>query len=465
MSNQLDSKITVIGGGPGGYVAAIKAAQMGADVILVEKEKVGGTCLNWGCIPTKTLVRSAMVYKEIKDAKNYGFLVDDVKIDFGRLMRRKHRVVSRLTKGVEYLLKKNAVNVIKGTAVIKSPDMIVVEGESTAEIKTENTIIATGSRASSLKIKGADLPGVITSREALEMKELPDRLVIVGAGIIGMEFASIFSTLGVEVTVLEFLDKVLPGIDSDLSRELVSNLRGKPVNIHTGARVNEISQKDDKYIVGYSKEGLEDRVEGDLVLMAVGREPCYGGIELERLGIELKGDKKGIKVNSRMETSVTGIYAIGDVTDKILLAHAASHQGIVAARNIMGEDVEMDYSAVPSIIYTDPEIASVGLDEDKARKQGIEIKVGKFPYSANGKALADGEMSGFIKLIKEKEDGRIIGGSVIGHHASDLIGELTLAVRNGLTAEDIIETIHAHPTTSEIIHEAALDLEGGAINY
>ncbi len=458
-------RITIIGGGPGGYVAAIKAAQLGAEVNLVEKENFGGTCLNWGCIPTKALVRSAEVYDELKNAGEYGCMTENVSFSLKKIMRRKDKVVRRLVKGVEYLLKKNGVNLISGKADIKDRNTVTVTGEKEKEIETDYIIIATGSGPAVLEIEGIDLPGVMYSKEALSLEELPEKLVIVGAGIIGMEFASIFSTFGVNVTVVEYLDRILPQINADLAEEMTKSAKRKKIKLHTGAKVEEITEEDGEYSVHFIEDNKPSNVTGDRVLMAVGRVPSSGGINIESLGIELNDNGKGIKVNEKMETNIPGIYAIGDVTDKILLAHVASHQGIVAAKNIMGQSCIMDYSAVPSAIFTDPEIATVGLDETEADRKGIKFEVGTFPFSANGKVLTMGDMTGFIKIIKEKDSGKVIGGSIIGAHATDLIAELTLAVKNGLTAENIAETIHAHPTTAEVVHEAALSAEGGAIHY
>ncbi len=458
-------KIAIIGGGPGGYVAAIRAAQLGAEVSLIEKENLGGTCLNWGCIPTKAMVRSAEVYDELKNAKQYGCQAKDISFSLKKIISRKDRIVRRLVKGVDYLLRKNGVNVISGEAEIKDSNTVFVKSNEDAEIKTDYIIIATGSKVSELPIEGIELPGVIYSKQALALKELPDEMVIVGAGIIGMEFASIFATLGVKVTVVEYLDRILPQVNADLAEEMAKAAKSKKIKFHTGARVEKISEDNGRYSVHFMEDNKQSSVTGDKVLMAVGRVPNLGGIDIEELGIKLNSDGKGIKVNDKMETSVPGIYAIGDVTNRILLAHVASHQGIVAVKNIMGQSVNMDYSAVPSAIFTAPEIATVGLDEITASRQGINYETGRFPFSASGKVLTMGDITGFIKIIKEKDTGKVIGGSIIGAHATDLIAELTLAIKNGLTAEDIAETIHAHPTTAEVIHEAAMSVEGGAIHY
>lgn len=464
---KMRTSITIIGGGPGGYVAALKAGLMGAEVVLIEKEELGGTCLNWGCIPTKALVRSAEVYKNLRQAADYGFRVDNISIDIEKVYQRKDEIVKQLVKGIEFLLKKRRVNVIKGTGSIKEKNLVIVEKTdgSMIELETENIIIATGSKSVVLPIKGTDLEGVITSREALSLKEIPGSMVIIGGGIIGLEFAFIFSSFGVEVTVLEYFDRLLPGaVDIDVSRELTRAAKKEKIKVITSAEVTGIEAGENDCCVTYKKGDREDSVIGEKVLMAVGRKPRYDGLGLEKLGIELNEGERGIKVNEQMETNIPSIYAIGDVTNKVLLAHVASHQGIVAVKNILGQECKMDYNTVPAAIFTDPEVATVGQGEDQLKDQGIEYEKTKIPYGASGKALAAGDARGFIKILKDKETGKIIGGTIIGLHATDLIAELTLAVKNGLTAEELTETIHAHPTTAELIHEAVLKLEGGAIH-
>ncbi|MGM0410604.1 MAG: dihydrolipoyl dehydrogenase [Bacillota bacterium] len=465
----LNKEIVIIGGGPGGYVAAIKAAQMGADVALVEKDSIGGVCLNRGCIPTKALVRSAEVYDNINDAKSFGLEVDDsaVSVNMKKVIRRKDRVTSRLVKGVEHLLKSHKVDIIDGIGEFIDENTILVKSEDGEEkIKGENIIIATGSKASTIPIEGIELKGVIDSNQALELDELPEELVIVGGGYIGMEFAFIFANFGVEVTVIEFMDEIIAGCgDEDICKEIHRSARRKGINILTNSRVEAIKENKDKLEVEYTKDDKKISVDADKVLMSVGREPFYEGLNIENAGIELDENDRGIKVNEKMETNIPHIYAIGDVTDEIQLAHVASHQGTVAVKNILGEKATMNYDVVPSAIFTNPEIANVGLSKKDAEEKGIEVEVGYFPYRANGKALAQGERDGFIKLIENKENGKLIGANIVGTHASDLLGEVTLAIENDLRAEDIAETIHAHPTTAEVIHEAALDLAEESIHF
>lgn len=465
MSNQ-KYDIAIVGGGPGGYVAAIRAGQMGAKTILVEKEVLGGTCLNWGCIPTKTFVRSAEVFADIKEAKSFGIKVENAEVDFPAVVKRKDQIVNRLVKGVEHLLKSHDVDMMEGEASFLSDNYLVVESESGRKaVEADNIIIATGSKPSKLPIKGADLDGILDSRAALDLKELPESMVVVGGGIIGMEFAFIFNSFGVDVTVVEYLDQLVTGVDGEIAKELDRAARRRKISVKTGSEVKEIKKNGSSYDVIYKRKDKEETITGEKVLMAVGRRPYHEGLKIDKVGIETEGRRDAIKVNNKMETNVDGVYAIGDVTDKVLLAHVASHQGIVAVENIMGHNKEMDYKAVPGAIFTSPEIGTVGITEEQAKDQGIDYKVGTFPFAASGKVMAMGEREGKVKIIAEKESEKILGAALIGIESSDLIAELTLAVNLGLTAEDLAETIHAHPTTAEVIHEAALDLKGGAIHF
>lgn len=464
---QLESNITIIGGGPGGYVAAIQAAKLGANVILIEKEKLGGTCLNWGCIPTKTLVRSAQVFDTLKKAEEFGCYAENIGIRMEKVIDRKDKVVTQLVEGIKYLMDKNNVKVINGVAEIVDNEIILVKS-STQEvtIKTSNIIIATGSKSAVIPIKGIENKNVIDSRDALQLKEVPKKLVIIGGGVIGMEFAYIYASFGSEVTVIEFMDQCLINCDDDICEENEKSAAKKGIKIYTTAKVEEICEtENNECMVRFVQDGKNKYATANKVLLAVGRTPYVGEIGLENVGIELNNKKKGIKTNLKMQTNVPNIYAIGDVTNIILLAHVAARQGVVAANNIMGKPCEMDYTAVPSAIFTDPEIAMVGIGEKAAKLQGIEVEVGKFPFSANGKALCFGESDGFIKIIRNKNTMRLIGASIVGLHATDLIAMLTLAIKNNITAREITETIHAHPTTAEAIQEAALSLEGGAIHF
>jgi len=463
---QMECDITIVGGGPGGYVAAIHAAKLGAKVILIEKEKLGGTCLNRGCIPTKTLVRSAQVFDTIKRAEEFGCYAENIGVSMEKVIARKDKVVAELVQGIVYLMDKNKVKVINGVGEILDNKTIIVKS-STQEvtIKTKNIIIATGSKSAVVQLKGIENKNIIGSTEALSLKEVPKNLVIVGGGVIGMEFAYIFASFGAKVSVVEFMDQCLINCDDDICEENKKSAAKRGIKLYTTAKVEEICEaENNECIVHFIQDGKDKYITANKVLLSVGRNPYIDGVGLEKVGIELNQNKKGIMVNSKMQTNVSNIYAIGDVTNIMLLAHAASHQGIIAVNNIMGKPCDMDYTTVPSAIFTDPEIAMVGIGEKAAKLQGIEVEVGRFPFSANGKAKCYGESNGFIKIIKDKKTERLIGASIVGLHATDLIAELTLAIKNNLTAEAITETIHAHPTTAEVIHEAALSLEGGAIH-
>ncbi len=461
MANEV---ITIIGGGFGGYVAALRAAQLGAQVNLIEKDSIGGTCLNWGCIPTKALVYSSEKYSEMQNARRFGIEVSDINLNMKRVIKNKEKVVKQLVSGVEFLLKKHDVNVINGTASLKDKNTVSVKtADRVKELDTDYIIIATGSKVKKAPIKGVDSDGVLTSKKILELTDLPDSLAIIGGGVIGMEFAFIFANFGVDVKVIEYLDNILPGLDKEIVSEISSIARREKIDITTGAEVKEISKDEEKYNINYKKGEEQHELKTEKVLVATGREANFGGLELEKHGIEKENNS--IKVDKHLKTSVDNIYAVGDVTGKILLAHVASHQGIVAAENIMGEEKEMDYDAVPSAIFTKPEIATVGITEKEAKEENIDYKVGKFPFRANGKIKTMNKRKGFIKIIIKKDNHEILGCSIIGTHATDLIHELTLAVNKNMKVEDIIETIHAHPTTSEVIHEAALDSLGRALHY
>ncbi|MBS3811154.1 MAG: dihydrolipoyl dehydrogenase [Halanaerobiales bacterium] len=458
------TSITIIGGGTGGYVAAIRAAQLGAEVNLIEKDKLGGTCLNWGCIPTKALVYSAQKYSEMKEAKRFGIEANNIQLNMKRVIKNKDTVVKQLVSGVDFLLKKNNVNLIKGEANLSDKNTVLVKNNQGNEvINSDYIILATGSKVKKAPIKGIDIQGVLTSKEVLDVEVLPESIAVIGGGVIGMEFAFIFSNFGVDVNILEYLDDILPGTDSEITSEISSIAKRKRIDITTSAEVKEISKEDDYYKVKYLKNGETKEVKAEKILAATGREANFGGLDLEKIGI--KKENNGIKVDEYLKTTVDNIYAVGDVTNKILLAHVASHQGVIAVENIMGKERKIDYDVVPSAIFTEPEIAQVGLTEKEVKKQDINYKIGKFPFRANGKVKTMNKRKGFIKIIISEKDHIILGCSIIGVHATDLIHELTLAMNNNIKVEEIINTIHAHPTTSEVIHEAALDTLGEALHY
>ncbi len=457
----MDKDIIVIGGGPGGYVAAIRAAQLGAKVSVIEKRDLGGTCLNRGCIPTKVLCKNAEILHTLNHIEDFGVKVSDYSIDVEKIQQRKGEVIDKLVGGVSTLLQANGVDVLRGEAVIEDKNTVRVKlregGEK--EITTENLIIATGSEISMPPISGINLPGVIGTDELLEFKEIPKRLVVIGSGVIGIEFANIFKNLGSEVTI--FSSRLLKRTDSDISKRFTAYIKKQGVKVHN-LRASEICKIENGLLVkGQSPKG-EVETEADVVLVASGRVPCFGGIDLERLGIEY--DEKGIKVDEYYETNVKGIYAIGDVIGGMMLAHAASNEGVKAVERIMGVLQTPDNAVVPDCIFASPEIAYVGLTEQQAKEKGLDYEVSKFMFGANGKALALGEPDGFVKVIATKEDKTIIGVHIMGPHASDLIHEGTLAISKKLNASDIASTVHAHPTLSEAFYEAVLGLNGEAIH-
>lgn len=464
---EVECDIVILGGGPGGYVAAIQGAQLGAKVVLIEKENLGGTCLNRGCIPTKTLVRSSEVYENLLKAEDFGLYAENIAVDMKKVIARKDNVVDELRGGIGYILEKHGVRVIKGEGkLLDKNSLFVKEGNTEITVKTKDIILATGSKAVKLPIPGADLKNVMTSDEALKMDTLPKKMIIIGGGIIGMEFAFIYSKFGVEVYVVEYFNSILANLDEDIITEITTAAKDSGIKLFTGSKVEEIIEgEDNQSIVVFTKGEEKKYISADKILMAVGRTPVLESLDIEKLGIKPLEKKKGIAVNEKLQTTVENIYAIGDLTNIIQLAHVASHQGVVAVKNIMGKECSMDYTVVPSAIFTHPEIATVGISEKDAEKQGLEIEIGKFPFAANGKALTYGERAGFVKIIKEKGTDIVLGGAVIGPHATDLIAEIALAVKNKLKVDQITETIHAHPTTAEAIHEGALALEGGSLHF
>lgn len=459
--------LLVIGGGPGGYVAALYAVKKGLNTVLVEREKLGGTCLNVGCIPTKALVKSSEVYKDTLLGEEFGFEIENIKVNMNKVIDRKDKIRENLVSGIDYLLSKNNVRVIKGDASFLDDKIIVAKrGKDEYKIEAKNIIVATGSKISKINIKGIDLPFVLNSKSALDNKNLPESITIIGGGVIGMEFAFIYSNFGVKVNVVEYMDRLLTMVDDDISEEIKNIAKLNGINIYTSSKVTKIEESENgDAIVFFENEGKEKYLISENVLVAIGREPNMDGLNIEKAGIELNDRGKGIKVDNTLKTNVPGIYAVGDVNNKMQLAHVASHQGIIAVDNILSEDKEMKYDCVPNVIFTAPEIASVGLTERECIEKKINIKVSKFPFSANGKALTMGESRGFIKIIKDIDNNKIVGASLIGADASSLISTLTVIIKNNIKDKDIADTIFAHPTTGEVIHEAALGLSIGALHY
>lgn len=455
--------VAIIGGGPAGYVAAIRAAQLGGKVTVVEKEKVGGVCLNVGCIPTKTLVRSCEVLSLIKKAQEFGLEVDDARVNFTRLMARKIKVVNRLVAGVEYLLKKNKIRLIKGKATLTDSSTIEVRGEKEERIKAEKIIIATGSHPVSLPLQGVDNQIVLTSTEALEIKDIPESLLIVGAGAIGVEFAYIYNSLGSKVTLIEMLPHILPGEDSEISEQLKKIMIKRGIEIFTESTLESVKKQGEKHSGVLKTLQGKKEVLFDKMLVSIGRRPNSQDLGLEKVGVET--DEKGwVKVNLRMQTTSPNIYAAGDITGRYLLAHVASMEGEIAAENAMGENSRINYRAVPRFICSMPELAAVGLTEEQARKKGYRIKVGKYPFMANGKSIILGERGGMVKIVCDAETEEILGLHILGPQATDLILEGTLAINQESTIKEIIDTIHPHPTLGEALREAALDAQGRAIH-
>ncbi len=455
--------VMVIGAGPGGYVAALRASQLGAQAAVVEEQYIGGVCLNVGCIPSKALLRSAEVYETLRNAKEFGIQVEGaVTPDWEAIQKRKDQIVKRLTTGVSSLLKRAQVAVYEGRGRFVDPHTVEISGaDGMRRVSAGKVIVATGARPVRLPIPGSDLPGVIDSTGALGLETLPERLLIVGGGVIGAEFAGIFASFGVRVTVVEMLDRLLPMMDQEVSDEIARSLKRQQVKSYVNSRANEIAQQGDTLRVSVATPEGDELLEVDKVLVSVGRRANVEDLGLETIGARLD---RGIVVNERMETSVPDVYAIGDVTGQWWLAHVASKQGVVAAENACGHALRFDGTAVPSCVFTSPEVASVGLTEAQAAEQGYEVMVGRFPFLANGKALTYGERSGFVKVVAEKRHGQLLGLHVVGPHASDLVLEGGLAISMEATLDEIEATIHAHPTLGEAIHEAALGAQGRALH-
>ncbi|MCR2044354.1 dihydrolipoyl dehydrogenase [Anaerosalibacter massiliensis] len=465
IEEEIETKVTIIGSGPGGYVAAIKLAQMGADVVIVEKDSIGGTCLNRGCIPTKALVRSAEIYKNIQDANKYGCFSKEHGVNMDEVISRKDNIVAQLTGGIEHLLGSNNVKIITGVGEIVDENTVFVKSKrKETTIKTEDIIIATGSTVSRLPIPGIELDNVLKSDEALELIKLPEEIVIIGGGVIGMEFAFIYNSLGSKVTIVEFMPNILPSLDEDVQDTIREIAEDRGIKIYTDSKVDRILDDENHKCIVEFTNGEKKFISTEKVLVSVGRQPYIEGLNLEKVKVELNENKKGVKVDHKMRTNIPNIYAIGDATGQVQLAHVASAQGIVAAKNIMGKESVIDYSNIPSAIFTDPEIATIGIDEKTAAKENIDVEIGKFPFMSNGKALTYGSTEGFVKIIVEKDSKKVIGAAIIGPNATDLINEVSIAISNELTIDYIIDTIHPHPTTSESIFEAALAAEGMCIH-
>lgn len=450
----IETDTIVIGAGPGGYVAAIRAAQLGQKVTIVEKASVGGVCLNVGCIPSKALITAGHKYHDMKNAGSIGITADHVQVDFSKVQEWKASVVNRLTGGVEALLKGNKVDIVRGEAYFVDGNTVrVMDEKSSQTYKFQHAIIATGSRP-------IEIPGfkyserVIDSTGALSLKEIPGKLVVIGGGYIGSELGTAYANLGTKVTILEGGDEILGGFEKQMSALVKRNLKKKGVDIVTKAMAKGVKETENGVVVSYEAKGEEKTVEADYVLVTVGRRPNTDEMGLEQAGVEMT-DRGIIKIDKQCRTNVPSIFAIGDVVEGPPLAHKASYEGKIAAEAISGQAAEIDYLGIPAVVFVEPELASVGYTEKEAKEEGLEIIAAKFPFAANGRALSLNETDGFVKLITRKSDGLVIGGQIAGANASDMISEIGLAIEAGMTAEDIAMTIHAHPTLGEITMEAA----------
>jgi dihydrolipoamide dehydrogenase len=465
--------VTIIGGGPGGYVAAIRAAQLGLKVALVEKENLGGVCLNWGCIPSKALLRNAEVISLLKRGKEFGFSVDGFKVDYGAAVDRSRQVSQRLVTGVQVLMRNNQIDVFQGTGVLRAATAVEVtlhrpeppdaDGSRTLTLRPRSVILATGGRARAIPGIQPDGERILTYREAIVLRELPASAVIVGAGPIGLEFAQVWHSYGSQVTVVEMLDRALPLEDEEASQEIQRALARRRVKLLTSTRVQKVEPTADGVRVWVSGDKGEQQIEAERVLLAIGVQPNSQDLGLERAGVRV--ERGHVVVDHQMRTNVPGVYAIGDLTGKLALAHVASAQGIVAAEAIAGLNPRaLDYDAMPRCTYCQPQVASFGLTEGQAAERGHEIKVGRFPFLPNGKALGLGERDGFVKIVADAVSHEILGAHLVGPEVTELLPELVLARTWELTPDEIAHAVHAHPTLSEAVMEAAHAVFGKAIH-
>ena len=453
----MDYDVIVLGSGPGGYVTAIRASQLGMKTAVIEKESLGGVCLNWGCIPTKALLKSAQVFEYISHAQDYGIQVDNASANFGEMIGRSRGVAEGMSKGVQFLMKKNKIDVIMGYGMLKPGKKVLVKNDKGEEkdYRAKHIIIATGGRSRSMKGLEQDGEKIIGYREAMSLKEQPNKMVVVGSGAIGVEFAYFYNSLGTEVTIVEYLDAIVPREDKDVSKELGKIMKKKGINLMTGSAVQSVDTSSGlcEVKVKNNKTGAESTITCDIVLSAVGVTPNTDNIGLEAVGIHL--DKGLVQVDEYYRTNVDGYYAIGDIVPGPALAHVASAEGILCVEKIAGHHVEaMDYNNIPSCTYCVPEVASVGYTEDAAREAGYEIKVGKFPFSASGKASAAGAKEGFVKVIYDAKYGEWLGAHMVGANVTEMIAEVVAARKLETTGHEILKTVHPHPTMSEAVMEA-----------
>ncbi len=449
--------VIVLGSGPGGYVTAIRASQLGLKTAIVEKENLGGICLNWGCIPTKALLKSAQVFKYLQHAEDFGLQAENVGFEFNKVIERSRGVANKMSKGVEFLLKKNKVDVLWGTGKVKPGKKIDVTNEgNTTEYSADHIIIATGARSRVLPNLPQDGTKVIGYRQALTLPEVPKKLIVVGSGAIGVEFADFYHTMGSEVTIVEFMPRIVPVEDEEVSKQLERSFKKKGIKIMTNASVERVDTSGDGVKAFVQTKKGEEVLEADIVLSAVGVETNLEGIGLEEVGIAT--DRGRVLVNDYYQTNVPGYYAIGDIVPGPALAHVASAEGIICVEKIAGMHVEaMDYGNIPGCTYCHPEISSVGLTEAQAKEKGYDIKVGKFPFTANGKATANGDSDGFIKVIFDAKYGEWLGCHMIGNGVTDMIAEAVVARKLETTGHEVLKAVHPHPTLSEMVMEAVAD--------
>ena len=454
--------LIVIGAGPGGYVSAIRAGQLGLKTAVVEREDLGGVCLNWGCIPSKALLKNAEILSYIHRAEEFGLSFDNFQADYAVAVERSRQVVQRNTRGVAYLLRKNNVDHIEGTGRLKSPNEVEISPDG-RQLKAKNVLIATGARPRSIPPLPVDGKKVVTSREAIVMDKLPSSVVIVGGGAIGVEFAYIYKMYGVDVSVVEFLPRLLPNEDEEISPLLERAFSRLGINILTGAGVTGMENTTSGVKLAVEKDGAIQSLECDQVLVAVGVRPNTEDLGLEELGIETQNG--AIQIDANMNTNVPGVYAVGDVTGKLALAHVASAQGVSAVEHMAGMEVQpLDYTFMPRATYCQPQVASFGLTEAQAREQGYQVSVGTFNVQANGKALAMGETDGIVKLVVDERYGELLGGHMIGPEVTELLGELSMTKMLEGTTLELGWAVHAHPSLSEMVKEAALSAQGRAIH-
>ncbi len=461
--------LVVIGGGPGGYVCAIRAAQLGLKTACVESRgALGGTCLNVGCIPSKSLLNlSENFHKAKKDFNHQGIEIEGIKLNIEKMMLNKNKSVKVLTKGVEFLFKKNKVTYIKGKGVLFSKnDILVYDDKKKTQYKSKNIVIATGSEVASLPGVKIDEKNIISSTGALSLNKVPKKLAVIGGGYIGLEMGSVWSRLGSEVTVIEYLDHITPGMDREISNEFKKILTKQGIKFKLGSKVNSIKNTGTNVLINYTdiKNSSDETLEVDKVLVSVGRKPYTEGLNLTKIGI--KKDKLGrIDVNNKLQTSIKNIYAIGDVIKGPMLAHKAEEEGIAVAEILAGQAGHVNYDVIPGVIYTSPEVATVGKTEEQLKEENKDYKVGKFPFLANSRAKVNNETEGFVKILADSNTDKVLGVHIIGPHCGDMIAEMALAMEFGASAEDIARTCHAHPTHTEAIKEAALAVDKRPIHF